>query len=145
MSRLFEITLDELVYASPAEVPPKAAAERVGRSVRTSICLMMLFFGMIFFLLSIFWGDHLRFGEEFGELVSLIIILFGTALLATDNTQVLACTALLYFAYSTLCFGILDVADLLNSIFIFVAGMVILVWFIVWGLHATAEPKGETA
>lgn len=138
MSNFFEISLDELVYGEPPRREVKPEGVPAVFSVRTIVCLFLLLFGMVFFLLSIFWGDHLRFGEEFGELVSLCIVLLSTALLATNNRYVLAASAIVYFVYSVVCFGILHVHSLTNYFFTYIMGMVILVWFIVWGLNATA-------
>lgn len=141
MSNFFEISLDELVYGEPPrrEIKPEGAPATF--SVRTVVCLFVLLFGMVFFLLSVFWGDHLRFGEEFGELVSLCIVLLSTAFLATDNRYVLAASAILYFVYSIVCHAILPVHSLTNYFFTYIMGMVILVWFIVWGLNAAK--RGE--
>ena len=142
MSDFFEISLDELVYGQPVhrEAKPEAAGPF---SVRTVVCLFVLLFGMVFFLLSVFWGDHLRFGEAFGELVSLSIVLLATAFLATDNQYVLAASAILYFVYSVVCFGILHVHSVTNYFFTYLMGMVILVWFIVWGLNATGKKSNR--
>ena len=138
MSNFFEISLDELVYGRTVEKETASEPASAAFTVRTVVCLFVLLFGMVFFLLSVFWGDHLRFGEAFGELVSLSIVLLSTAFLATDNKFVLAASAVLYFVYSIVSFGILHVHSLTNYFFTYLMGMVILVWFIVWGMRATA-------
>lgn len=141
MSNFFEISLDELVYGRPPE--KTANSGTMTFTVRTVVCLFALLFGMVFFLLSVFWGDNLRFGEAFGELASLSIILLSTAFLATDNSYVLASCAILYFVYSIVSQGILNVCSMTNYFFTYFMGMVILVWFIVFGLRATNK-KSKT-
>ena len=103
----------------------------------------MLIFGMIFFLLSIFWGDHLYFGEAFGEFFSAVIVLLSISMLATNNFKILSVSAVIYFIYSLICFGILNVTSIANYLFTFIAGGVILVWFIVYGINATRESDSE--
>ena len=110
MSRLFNLTLDELVFGkkedpeiSPPPTSPTSSNQTPSAftSLRSWIAFSMLLFGMVFFLLSIFWGDQLRLGEEFGELLSITIILISTVLLAPHNQWVLGTCAILYFIYST--------------------------------------------
>ena len=147
MSKLFEVTLDELVYGkTETKEETKEESPILQKShidMRTTVGLMLLLFGMIFFLLSIFWGNHLALGEAFGELLSLSIILASIALIATDNGVLLGACAVVYFLYSVICFGIMNVTSLLNYIFLTVCGVVILVWFIVWGTRANAKAKQE--
>ena len=146
MSRLFEISLDELVFGAPYDHTQKNEPEKTEHEIklppiRIVAGIGLLMFGMIFFLLSVFWGDHLYFGEAFGELFSAIIVLLGIALAATHNFQVFSVCAVIYFLYSIVCFGLMHVTSLTNYFFTFVAGCVLFVWFIVYGLHAT---RGET-
>ena len=146
MSRLFEITLDELVFGTPHDYTQKNESEKTEPEIklppiRIVAGIGLLMFGMIFFLLSVFWGDHLYFGEAFGELFSAIIVLLGIALAATHNFQVFSVCAVIYFLYSIVCFGLMHVTSLTNYFFTFVAGCVLFVWFIVYGLHAT---RGES-
>ena len=150
MSKLFDVTLDELVYgekptppAPPA--PPSDATPQLTLNVKskTVASCFMLIFGMVFFLLSIFWGDHLWFGEEIGELVSITIVLISLSLIATDNFRVFAVCAVIYTLYSVVCFGILHVTSIANYIFTFVASWIILIWFLVWGTNASAKEEGE--
>ena len=145
MSDLFGITLDELVHGpkTPAAAPQQPAVT-VAPAIaypppRVMGATAMLLFGMVFFLLSVFWGNHLRFGEEFGELVSITIVLISLATLSTYNGRVLFFCASLYFLYSLVCFGIMHVTSLTNYAFIFLAGMVIVVWFLAWGTHAKCQ------
>ena len=58
MGQIFGITLDELVFDKPAaaEEQPVQLTERHMPSFRVMMGVIMLVFGMIFFLLSIFWG-----------------------------------------------------------------------------------------
>ena len=141
MSDFFEISLDELVYGRAPEKSKNPAP--ITFTVRTVVCLFVLLFGMVFFLLSVFWGDHLRFGEAFGELASLSIVLLSTAFLATDNCYVLASSAILYFVYSIVSQGILHVHSITHYFFTYLMGMVILVWFIVFGLRATNTKRAK--
>ena len=135
MSEFFEISLDELVYGRAPDKTENSSTKTF--TVRTVVCLLILLFGMVFFLLSVFWGDHLQFGEAFGELASLSIILLSTAFLATDNRYVLASSAILYFVYSIISQGVFHVHSITNYFFSYLMGMVILVWFIIFGLRAT--------
>lgn len=141
MSRIFGVTLDGLVFSAPPAEPSAAPNPRSSEQVRTAVTLMFLLFGMVLFLLSIFWGDHLRFGEEVGEVSSAIIVLISIAALARYNHKVLGFCAVMYFLYSIVCFGILNVTSLTNYCFVAVAGTVLLVWFITWGLHENAAGR----
>lgn len=143
LSCLFEVTLDELVYGvQPKAKPEPAPVEAVPQLTlnikpRVVAGALMLVFGMIFFLLSIFWGDHLWFGEEIGELVSLMITLVGLSLLATYNIKVFTACSVVYALYLIVCFGVMHVTSIANYIFTFSASWVILIWFLAWGRNAT--------
>ena len=142
MSKLFSITLDELVYG-PATVQKTneavATVPHLMPAPRVLIGMLLLMFGMISFLLSMFWGDHLAFGEEIGELVSLGIVVFSIAMLAVYNHKILAGCAILYFLYAVTCVGILQVVDVPNYIFMFYTSIVLLVWFFMWGYNSKAK------
>lgn len=147
MSKLFDISLDELVFGEQAEEPPQIQ-ESIAQSVVTSstwpstkmvIGFALLMFGMIFFLLSVFWGDSLRFGEEFGETASLLIILISVAILATSNFKILSVCMVIYVTYSIICFGIFSVANFASYMFTFIASYILLVWFIIWGLKTSKK------
>lgn len=144
MSRIFNITLDELVFGPKPPEPPKAeppAAPSGFRQppIRIIIGLGMLVFGMIFFLLSVFWGDHLAFGEAFGELTSAVIVLLSLSLVATDHREVLSVCAVIIFIYALVCFGFLHVTSLTSYLFTATASLIILVWFIAAGLRDKPE------
>lgn len=146
MSHLFDITIDELVHGAPP--PPRKYASMPTLfevlSTRIVIGAVMLLFGLIFFLLSIFWGNHLYFGEEVGELVSMVITLIGIALLAIHNFKIWTSCALIYTFYVIICFGLLHVTSIANYLFTFITSIVILIWFISWGLHESkAETRGQ--
>ena len=144
MSRLFEISLDELVFGTPPSVKKEDLVSPFSIfPSRVIVGCIMLIFGMIFFLLSIFWGDHLYFGEAFGEFFSAVIVLLSISMLATNNFKILSVSAVIYFIYSLICFGILNVTSIANYLFTFIAGGVILVWFIVYGINATRESDSE--
>jgi transcriptional regulator with XRE-family HTH domain len=147
MSELFSITLDELVRGqdSPIQQPQAVSASAAVAwqlpPARVMAGATMLLFGMVFFLLSIFWGDHLRFGEEFGELMSLCILLFSAALLAPHNHRVLGFCGWIYLLYAFVCFAILRVSSMTNYMFMFVAGVTIVIWFLYWGTQANKEDQ----
>ena len=147
MSRIFGITLDELVFGThpekEAEAPAPASPFGIF-PIRMIVGCTLLIFGMIFFLLSIFWGDHLYFGEAFGELFSAVIVLLSISMIATNNFKVLSVCAVIYFMYSLVCYGILDVTSVSNYLFTFAAGAIILVWFIIYGTNANKiNGKGD--
>lgn len=135
LSDVFGVSIDELVYGIEKKEKPADQAKENIYSLRTTIGLILLGFGLITLLLSVFWGDNLRLGEAAGEIFSASVLLVSIALLATYNFKVLSFCAIIYFVYSFVCFGILNIASLYNYIFIFLLGSVILVWFIVLGLH----------
>lgn len=142
MSKLFDVTLDELVYGKREEAKPEVFQDsypQITLNFRPKIVAgsVMLVFGMVFFLLSIFWGNHLWFGEEVGELVSITIVLISLFMLATTNGKVMAICSVIYLLYSIVCFGILNVTSIANYIFTFFASFVILIWFLHWGNSAT--------
>lgn len=139
MSKLFDVTLDELVFGhTKKEEKPvdNTIAEIKLPSVRVVLGFVILMFGMIFFLLSIFWGNHLYFGEAFGELTSIMIVLLSITMIATYNIKVLSLCAVIYWLYGIVCFGIMNVTSMSNYIFTFIAGIIILVWFIILGLKS---------
>lgn len=139
MSKLFSISLDELVFGpSPVQQVSNAAAMpfSILPQPRVLIGSLLLCFGMIFFLLSIFWGNHLAFGEEIGELISIGVVLLSIAMLGTYNHKVLAGCAVIYFVYAVTCIGIVNVVDIPNYIFLFYASVVLFIWFITWGYNA---------
>ena len=145
MRVLFDISLDELVFNEPARAKehPQSAITAMP-PMRIFAGMGTLVFGMIFFLLSIFWGDHLYFGEAFGELFSVVIVLISIVLIAPYDIRVFAVCAIIYFIYSVICFGILHVTDLTNYLFTFITSIVLVVWFIICGLHATKDTTNQS-
>ena len=143
MGQLFGITLDELVFDKQTATPEKPVqlTERPWPSFRIMMGVIMMIFGMILFLLSIFWGDHLYFGEVFGELVSAVTVLVSLALIKPYDMRVLAVCSIIYLIYMIVCFGVLSISNVINSLFTLIASFVILIWFIVCGLHANATDK----
>lgn len=149
MSKLFQISLDQLVFGEEAtavkpvenEEKPESAVVIPGIPARVLVGCFTLMFGMVFFLLSVFWGDQFRFGEEIGELISLSIVVLSVALIATYNQWVLASCAMIYFLYSVLCVRFLHLTSMPHYIFMIVMSFVILIWFIVWGTNATRGVK----
>ena len=139
MSKLFGVTLDELVNGPAGPTPSEQSTGVHLPPTRILAGSVMLLFGMVFFLLSIFWGNHLRFGEEIGEFASVCIVLLSIALLATYNHKILAICAIIYMAYAAVCFGIYHVNTLSNYFFLSFTGIVLLVWFLTWGMDASAR------
>ena len=135
LSNVFDVSIDELVYGVESEEKSATQVQENTYSLRTTIGLILLGFGLITLLLSVFWGDNLRFGEAAGEIFSASVLLASVALLATYNFKVLSFCAIIYFLYSLVCFGILNISSLYNYIFVSLLGSVILVWFIVLGMH----------
>jgi transcriptional regulator with XRE-family HTH domain len=153
ISKIFDISLDELVFGEkakkePEPEPPAPSVQTVTVSaipIKWVVGVSMLIFGMVLFLLSIFWGDSLYFGEAFGELFSLVAVLFSLSLIATDNFSILSVCAIIYFIYTVIYFSTFHVGSITNYLFILVAGVVILVWFISYGLNATKGVKFKSA
>lgn len=139
MADLFDVSLDELVYKEPSHYRQASTNISAPHSLRTTIGLILLSFGLISFLLSVFWGNQLRFGEEAAELISMSIIFISVVVLATYNFKVLAFCAVIHLAYSVVCFGIMDVTSIENYIFVFFTSNVIFVWFISLGLYMNKE------
>lgn len=137
MAKLFGVSLDELVFSAAPKTVAEEKTENAAYPLRVTIGLILLVFGLVGFLLSVFWGDHLRVGEEIGEIVSVSIVLLSVALIAAYNFKALSLCAVISFLYSVVSFGFLRVSNPQNYIFVFLTNAVILVWFIKMGLHAT--------
>ena len=148
MSTVFGVSLDTLVFgdptapvahpvAEPSQTPQPPATTVILPSVRSIVGCIMLVFGMTFFLLSIFWGNHLALGEAFGEFASIVVVLLSIAILGFDRFSVLSICAVIYFIYCVIAYGILHVTSIWNYLFVFFTGAVILVWFIMLGLRKT--------
>lgn len=148
MSNLFDVTLDELVYGRDAR-PKGGNEDSIGGapreliSTRRLIGASLLLFGLVFFLMSVFLGDRLRMGEVMGELLSVNIVVLSLSLLATYNTAVLSGCMIVYFIYNLISFGFFTPISLSNYLFMTLAGVVLLVWFIVWGMHYSKEDQPE--
>lgn len=154
MASLFEVSLDILVFGEEpqqAEEPqvatvqvPAEPTHHAPFPTKVFIGVILFIFGTVFFLLSMFWGNNLAFGEEFGELFSAAIVLFSVSLIATYDFRVLAICSVIFFLYSVICHGILDITSIYSHLFSVIMSGVILVWFLVCGLHANPENKGES-
>lgn len=142
MREIFDVSLDDLVFGSIDSAPqtsaPAAEHSRLPH-FRVYMGMVMLVFGMLMLLLSIFWGDHLYFGEAFGELMSAVIVLVSIAMIVPYDFRVFTVCTVIYFAYSVVCFGIMKISNVTHSLFTFIASIVIVVWFIVCGLHANRD------
>ena len=148
MSELFDVTLDELVYGRRPQMtssgtPATSLSLRELIPPRMLIGSGFLIFGMIFMLLSMFWGDRLRMGEVRGELLSINIALLGLSCVAVYNTRILATCGVAYLLYGIMSVGIFDVTSMSNYTFMTLASIVLLVWFVKWGLHY--EKAAQTA
>jgi len=142
MSSLFGVTMDELVNGNSPSAPVQQSASGGGLPPARIIAGgIMLLFGMVFFLLSIFWGDHLRIGEELGEIISISIVFLGVALLATYNKSILAICGVIYMVYAIVSVGIMNVTSLTHYMFMFFVSIVLLVWFIVWGYDGSNDNR----
>ena len=142
MSELFEISLDELVFGKTAEIKKEVPAEIVPQITlnfkpKTVAGALMLIFGMVFFLLSIFWGNHLWFGEEIGELSGLMLFLIGLSLIATYDFKIFAISITIFVIYSTFCYGFLQITSMASYVFTISASLIFMTWFFAWGNHAT--------
>jgi transcriptional regulator with XRE-family HTH domain len=144
MSRIFEVSLDELVFGESSEIKnePAPAPQQIPQITlnikpKTAAGALMLIFGMVFFLLSIFWGNHLWFGEVIGELTGLMISLIGLSLLSTYDFKIFAVSLTIFVIYSTLTYGFLQVNSIPNYVFTISASLVFMTWFLAWGRHAT--------
>jgi transcriptional regulator with XRE-family HTH domain len=144
MSKLFDVTLDELVDGKKDESKHEVFQDSnpypqitLNFKPRTFAGALMLIFGMVFVLLSLFWGNHLWFGEEIGELVGLMISLVGLFLLATYEFKVFAISATIFVIYSTFCYGFLQVTSIASYVFTICASLVFMTWFFAWGNYAT--------
>ena len=143
MSKLFQISLDQLVFGEENAEPKKESAPVTPEisfpkiPARILVGYFTLLFGMVFFLLSMFWGDQLKFGEEIGELISITIVVLSVAMIATYNQWVLASCAMIYFLYSIVSTKFLHLTSLPHHIFMLFMSFVILIWFIIWGTRTT--------
>lgn len=153
MSNLFDITLDELVYgrANTLKSPQGGERDLITTPLRelfpsrVFIGATLLLFGMVFFLMSVFLGDHLRMGEVMGEFLSVNIVVLSLALLFTYHTGVLSGCMIVYFLYNVICFGFFKEISLTNYLFMVLAGVVLLVWFLIWGMHGNAQEERANA
>ena len=143
MSKLFQISLDQLVFGEENAEPKKESAPVTPEvsfpkiPARILVGYFTLLFGMVFFLLSMFWGDQLKFGEEIGELLSITIVVLSVAMIATYNQWVLASCAIIYLLYSIVSTKFLHLTSIPHYIFVLFMSFVILIWFIIWGTHST--------
>lgn len=145
MRELFDVSLDSLVFGSlegcgePSQGSNGDTVRLPSLKMRIVSGMIMLIFGLVFFLLSIFFGDHLYFGEVFGELLSSVIVLLSISVIFTYDFRVLAICAVTVFIYSIICFGFLDISNIANYVFTFIASVIVTVWFIICGEHANKE------
>jgi len=143
MSTLFEVSIDDIVFGNTQPKKKDDLSQSPFSSTKNIIGLLLMVFGMTLFLLSIFWGDHLYFGEAFGELFSIIIVLLSLSLLATYNFKIISLCAVIYFLYTFISFAIFNITSTTNYIFIFISGLLITSWFITYGMHETQNKQPE--
>lgn len=146
MKELFNITLDDLVFSTP-NAPAQTQADDIKSpnspfslfKARIVAGMIMLIFGLVFFLLSIFFGNHLYFGEAFGEFMSLLIVLLSIATIFTYDMRAIGICTTTLFLYCVIYFGFMKTPNILNYLFISLANVIILVWFITCGEHANKK------
>lgn len=151
LSDLFDVTLDELVKGKKEpepEIQPQVTTTVVQQmlpmpSSRVLVGMGLLIFGVVFFLLSIFWGNHLAMGEEMGELVAMFTALAGLAMVAVHHRHVMYTCMVIYFLYALLSFGFMKVIDMQHYIFMAMTGLVLFIWFIAWGMSASKKAAEE--
>ena len=149
---VFDISLDELILGETAkETPPEVPqnthpvpntvpiATQLPLSTRHVIGFALLLFGLIFFLLAIFWGNSLYFSEEVGELISIMIVLISLFILAPYNRTIISICGVVYVVYCIVCYCFMNLTSVANGLFLTLASFVILSWFIVCGLHANKD------
>lgn len=144
MSKLFDVTLDELVFGKK-EVPPQdtnlPGSARLHWPTRVIAGTVMMLFGMVFFLLSLFWGNYTSLNEEVGEFIGITIMLLSISMVATYHKGILAICGVVYAIYGVACYGVMNVTNMMHYLFMFVTGIVLLVWFIIWGLNAEKQAQ----
>jgi len=148
MKELYDVTLDELVFGDGAQSKKNDTEDRAPSAPASSkkrivAGMVLLIFGLVFFLLSVFFGNQLYFGEAFGELLSSTIVLVSISVLFTYDFRALAVCASTFFLYCVLCFGFLHLSSLTNYLFTFLFSVIIIVWFIVCGEHANKGTKQD--
>ena len=148
---VFDISLDELILGeAPKEIPTEQPQEpappnttvvspQIPLSMRHILGFALLLFGLIFFLLAIFWGNSLYFSEEVGELISIMIVLISLFILAPYNRAVISICGIVYVVYCVVCYCFMNLTSVANGLFLTLASFVILSWFIVCGLHANKD------
>lgn len=142
LTALFGISLDELVFGKE-EFQEVKKEEIVAPltwhfpSKRVLAGAFLLFFGSVFLILSLFWGDRLRCGEVAAEVISCTIILLSIALMATYNFKVWGFCTIIYMLYAFLAFAVFHVTSVSSYIFVGLTGAVLMFWFLYWGV------KGE--
>lgn len=145
MHTIFDISLDELVFDEKNDEVVVQQKGPLEWKLHTVIGLILLFFGLLSFLLSAFWGSNLVVGEQVGEMVSACLILTSIALLAPYNFKVMGLCAVSCFAYYVICFGMLDIRTMDNMIFIFVMNLIVWIWFFVLGTHFNKGSEHDEA
>ena len=156
MCEIFDTTLDELVFGKKEEIKEESTSSgttpqgteshtKTKIQYRMMIGVISLMFGMTMFLLSMFFGNYLYFGEVFGELLSAVIVLVSIAIMLPYNFKAVGICTVIYLIYSVVVFGILKVGSIVNSIFSIVVSAIIIVWFIICGEHLTRDKKKESA
>ena len=148
MSRIFDVTLDELVYGKTEQKPASVTAAlsapmRPLPPLRVLTGAVILLFALVFLLLSVFWGERLSFGEEIGELVSVSMVLLGVALMTTYNRYALAVSSIVYLIYAIFSYKIFQINTIPNHLFMGVMGLILFAWFMVWCHKMAEEQKRE--
>jgi len=144
MSALFGVTLDELVYggAKPkGKSEPAPEMEKKPVPPRVLMGSALLIVGLVLFFALTFLADPLHASHMIGKTVAANLILTGLSLLATYSTPVLSGCMTVYAVYNMIGFGFFKQIGLPGALFSTTAGAVLLVWFILWGMHHNRQAQ----
>lgn len=147
LSDIFEITLDELVFAGDRGT--RVQTEQPVPTITTihhhpdythfkgtAVGLILLTAGLLGFVLAVFWGPQLRVGEQIGEMISILVAIAGAMFLAPHSFRVFSIYAVSVFMYLLVSFGLLNVKTYNNMYFIIALGLMIWIWFFILLSHA---------
>ncbi|MBR6787684.1 MAG: helix-turn-helix transcriptional regulator [Clostridia bacterium] len=144
MSALFGVTLDELVYGGAL---PRNRIEKAPEPLkkplppRVFIGSALLILGSVLFLAQVFLSAPMSAGEMTGILLAANLIMISLSLLATYSTSMLLGSMIAYAVYNMIGFGFFKEISLPGALFSTAAGAVLLVWFIVWGMHYSKKEQ----
>lgn len=147
MSALFGITLDELVYGSgvlpkgKGKAEPEPEPEKKPLPLRVLIGSALLIVGSVLSLALVFHSAPMGTGEMTGILLAANMIVISLSLLATYSTPLLTGSMIVYAVYNVIGVGFFKEVSWPGALFSTVVGAVLLVWFIVWGMHYSEKEQ----